>query len=422
MLTLLEKYMPVTGAFLFTLITVLGVLAWLKHRRVFLLWKEEVSREATGLSTKAIYLLESLDGELQASMITATLRILTQLSPIAALALTGFTYRNLQLSQLKASQLTLSDVFSAMQPVYLPMSVLACVTAYSMLVTGVLRTQVDRILSRARRETALWRSPFEQPLEQIREMLNEMARVMQSSLILIAEVMENCRREFESLPELARGTVQQFQVTVTTMTNQLETATHPLLQTARQTQSGLAGLNSTVGGICQHLQAAGDTLVNAVDSSAAKIAEASEGFNSQQSRLLHAQHDLIRQAANASLHVQQFSQSLQEQGVEPLLTELNRLPGRIGADLHSIITDTVKAEFKSRIQQPQRSQAAAEAARRNKQSKAGSHNGVNGAAPSADTPPVPDRSLPQEPPADTNKNFLENFYKLFRKDSHEGNN
>ncbi|MFN9287492.1 MAG: hypothetical protein ACK6EB_05420, partial [Planctomyces sp.] len=125
MLILLEKYMPIVGAFLATLITVLGALAWLQHRYILRDWQKLIDREATGLGTRADYLLELLDGRLQASMITAALRILTQLSPIAALALTAFTYRNLQLSQLKAAQLTLSDVFSAMQPVYLPMSVLA---------------------------------------------------------------------------------------------------------------------------------------------------------------------------------------------------------------------------------------------------------------------------------------------------------
>ncbi|MFN5283264.1 MAG: hypothetical protein ACK5KS_00450, partial [Planctomyces sp.] len=190
-----------------------------------------------------------------------------------------------RLSQLKAAQLTLSDVFSAMQPVYLPMSVLACVTAYSMLVSAVLRNHVDRIVSRARAEAALCRNPLEQPLEQIKEMLNGVARTLHGSLSTIADVMENCRRDSDSMLELSRSTAQQVQAMLAAIPNQLETITNPLLQTARQTQSGLAGLNSAVGGICQNLQAAGETLTRAVDASAAQIHEASTLLTRQQSRL-----------------------------------------------------------------------------------------------------------------------------------------
>lgn len=418
MLILLEKYMPVVGAFLATLITVLGALAWLQHCQIFKDWQKLVAREATGLGTRADYLLELLDGRLQASMITAALRILTQLSPIAALALTAFTYRNLQLSQLKASQLTLSDVFSAMQPVYLPMSVLACVTAYSMLVSAVLRNHVDRIVSRARAEAALCRNPLEQPLEQIKEMLNDMARAMQGSFSAIADVMENCRREFESLPELSRGTVQQVQAMLAAIPNQLETITNPLLQTARQTQSGLAGLNSAVGGICQNLQAAGETLTRAVDASAAQIHEASTLLTRQQSRLQHSQQDLIGQASNATRQVQQFSESLLEQGVEPLLNELKEVPGRIAEDLHSTVIDTVKAEFASHIQRRQ----AAETARREQQRKAGSHKGSNGTASAAHKPLVPSISQAEERPTTVAERLFQGLNGFLGKKTDEGDN
>ncbi|MFM7164604.1 MAG: hypothetical protein ACKO3T_05115 [Planctomycetaceae bacterium] len=419
MLTLLEKYMPIVGAFLFTLITVLGVLAWLQHRYIFGKWQKLVARETTGLGNRADYLLELLDGQLHASMITAALRSLTQLSPIAALALTAFTYRNLQLAQLQASQLTLGDVFAAMQPVYLPMSVLACVTGYSMLVTAVLRNQTDRIVSRARGEAALSRNPLEQPLEHIRELLNDMAREMQTSLSAIAEVMENCRRNFESLPELSKGTVQQVQAIVDAIPNQLETITNPLLQTARQTQSGLAGLNSAVGGICQNLQAAGDTLTRALEGSAVAFSEASTLLAGQQSRLQHTQHDLLAQASNATRQVQQFSQSLLEQGIEPLLNELKDVPGRIAEDLHSTVIDTVKAEFASQIQ---RRQAAAESARREQQRKAGTRNGSNGTASAAHKTPIPEKSQAEGPPAIAPGRLLRGFNRFFRKDADEGDN
>jgi hypothetical protein len=418
MLILLEKYMPIVGAFLATLITVLGALAWLQHRYILRDWQKLIDREATGLGTRADYLLELLDGRLQASMITAALRILTQLSPIAALALTAFTYRNLQLSQLKAAQLTLSDVFSAMQPVYLPMSVLACVTAYSMLVSAVLRNHVDRIVSRARAEAALCRNPLEQPLEQIKEMLNGVARTLHGSLSTIADVMENCRRDSDSMLELSRSTAQQVQAMLASIPNQLETITNPLLQTARQTQSGLAGLNSAVGGICQNLQAAGETLTRAVDASAAQIHEASTLLTRQQSRLQHTQQDLIGQASNATRQVQQFSESLLEQGVETLLNDLKNVPGRIAEDLHSTVIDTVKAEFASHNQRRQ----AAEASRREQQRKAGSHNGSNGTASAAHKPLVPSISQAEEPPTTTAGRLLRGINGIFRKNADEGDN
>ena len=416
MLTLLEKYMPIVGLSLFTLINFLGVFAWLQHRYILKDWQKFIAREANGLGTKPDYLLELLDGRLQASMITATLRLLTQLSPIAALALTAFTYRNLQLAQLEASQLTLGDVFSAMQPVYLPMSVLACVTGYSMLVTAVLRNQADRIVSRARGEAALCCNPLAEPLEHIRKMLNDMAREMQGSFSYITAVMEKCRSEFESLPELSRVTVQQVQDMLAAIPKQLETTTSPLLQTARQTQSELTGLNSAVGGICQNLQAAGNTLTRAVDASAAQIKEAGTLLARQQSHLQHTQQDLIGQASHATQQVQQFRQSLLERGVEPLLSELQEVPGRIAADLHSTVTDTVKAELASHIR---RRQAAAESARREQQRTAGTQNGSNGSASAACKPSEPDSSQAAETTA---RRLLRGFNGFFRKDADEGNN
>ncbi|MFM7167162.1 MAG: hypothetical protein ACKO3T_18135 [Planctomycetaceae bacterium] len=369
MLNLLETWMPSIGASLAVIIAVLGLLGWLKQREIFADWTEQLSREPSQVSTKAELLIEKLASDLQAGAPAAILRGLTSVSPICALAMTAFTYRNLQLSQLKATQLTLSEVFAAMQPVYLPMSVLACITLFSMLVSGMLGHQADRILSRARREPALYHCQLEQPLEQINNMLLSTAQILGNHLSQIESSMELCRRQFDGLPDVASQTVLKVQTILSDLPSRLETATDPLLKTVNQTQNELASLNLNVSIICQNLRTAGHELASSVAASATHVTEASERLTVNQASLTKATSDLTNCTRDSASQVQLFTASLQANGIDTLLANLSELPTKISRDLQQSVSDTVQAQLKTHIRQQQARQSQTPAAAKARQQK-----------------------------------------------------